>query len=143
MNAFGTSYRGTTFSERMADAPCRQSDPDLSFPKGSGKLSVQHAQAKADCARCPLALREECLEIAMRTEGNASGALRDDVFGGLDPEPGVSGPALAAQASTLRPGLRSPRSGTPRSGTGTPRGTARPPAPRGTGATASRRADRA
>lgn len=85
MNAFGTSYRGSTFSERMAAAPCRQSDPDLSFPNGSGKLSVQHEQAKADCARCPLALREECLEIAMRSEGNTAGATRYGVFGGMDP----------------------------------------------------------
>ena len=86
MRGAETSYRGTTFSERMADAPCRENDPDLSFPKGSGKLSVQHEQAMKDCARCPLVLREECLEIAMRTEGSASAALRYGVFGGLDPE---------------------------------------------------------
>lgn len=81
-----TSYRGITFSERMAAAPCRESDPDLSFPKGSGKLSKEHDLAKRDCARCPLALREECLELAMRNEGSASAALRYGVFGGLDPE---------------------------------------------------------
>lgn len=86
MRGAETSYRGTSFSERMADAPCRENDPDLSFPKGSGKLSVQHEMAKADCARCPLVLREECLELALKTEGSAAGANRYGVFGGLDPD---------------------------------------------------------
>lgn len=81
-----TSYRGSTFSERMAGAPCRESDLDLSFPRGKGKFELAYAQAKRDCARCPLALREECLEVAMRTEGGAAAANRYGVFGGLDPE---------------------------------------------------------
>lgn len=80
-----TSYRGTTFSERMAGAPCMETDPDLSFPAGSGKLSKEHVIAKRDCARCPLDLREECLELAMKTEGKAAAANRYGVFGGLDP----------------------------------------------------------
>lgn len=85
MSGLGTSYRGATFSERMAGAPCTETDPDLSFPAGSGKLSKEHDLAKRDCARCPLALREECLELALRTEGKAAAANRYGVFGGLDP----------------------------------------------------------
>lgn len=81
-----TSYRGATFSERMATAPCAQSDPDLSFPGGKGKFELAYAQAKRDCARCPLQLREECLELALKTEGNASATSRFGVFGGLDPD---------------------------------------------------------
>lgn len=81
-----TSYRGATFSERMAAAPCAQTDPDLSFPAGSGKLSIEHTQAKKDCARCPLALRLECLELALKNEGNAAADNRYGVFGGYDPQ---------------------------------------------------------
>lgn len=84
--ASGTSYRGTTFSERMADAPCMETDPDLSFPNGKGKFELAYADAKKACARCPLQLREDCLEVAMKGEGNASAASRYGVFAGLDPE---------------------------------------------------------
>lgn len=86
MRGAETSYRGTSFSERMAGAPCMETDPNLSFPKGSGKVSIQHAAAKKDCARCPLQMRQECLELAMRTEGKASATNRYGVFGGLDPD---------------------------------------------------------
>jgi hypothetical protein len=81
-----TSYRGTTFSERMAAAPCAETDPDLSYPVGVSSNTPAHNQAKSICARCPLALREECLEVAMRTEGKAAATNRYGVFGGLDPE---------------------------------------------------------
>jgi len=94
-----TSYRGSTFSERMAGAPCAETDPDLSFPAGSGKLSKEHELAKRDCARCPIALREECLELAMQGEGRASAATRYGVFGGLDP---VERAALAKERRTER-----------------------------------------
>jgi hypothetical protein len=86
--ASGTSYRGSTFSERMAAAPCREADPELSFPPGEGKRGngkdSRETQAKTICKRCPLALKQECLEVAMRTEGNASATARYGVFGGLD-----------------------------------------------------------
>jgi|SRR5687768_7908134 len=86
MRDTATAYRGTTFSERMAAAPCAETDPDLSFPQGKGKFELAYAQAKKDCARCPLQLREECLELALKTEGSASAVSRYGVFGGLDPE---------------------------------------------------------
>jgi len=86
MRDTATAYRGATFSERMAAAPCLETDPDLSFPNGKGKFETAYAKAKNDCARCPLAVRQECLEVAMRAEGNASGANRHGVFAGLDPE---------------------------------------------------------
>lgn len=95
-----TSYRGTTFSERMAGAPCMETDPDLSFPSGTGKREIAHIQAKKNCARCPIALREECLEMAMRTEGRAVAANRYGVFGGLDP---VERAELAKERRTERP----------------------------------------
>jgi hypothetical protein len=84
--AIGTSYRGAPFSERMAPAPCLETDPDLSFPKGKGKFELAHAAAKSDCARCPVRTGEECLELAMRTEGKGAADSRHGVFGGLDPQ---------------------------------------------------------
>jgi len=97
--ASGTSYRGTTFSERMADAPCAQNDPDLSFPGGKGKFELAYAQAKRDCDRCPLQLREECLELALKGEGNSAAVTRFGVFGGLDPDERY---ALAKERSAER-----------------------------------------
>jgi hypothetical protein len=70
----------------MAAAPCAETDPDLSYPAGKGKFEAAYNQAKRDCARCPLATRQECLEVAMRTEGNAAAPSRYGVFGGLDPD---------------------------------------------------------
>lgn len=89
-----TSYRGTTFSERMAGAPCLEEDPELSYPvtttegkRGRGPgAAARYATAKKICAGCPVPIKEECLDVAMRTEGNASGASRHGVFGGLDPD---------------------------------------------------------
>lgn len=87
-----TSYRGTTYSERMAAAPCLQSDPELGFPATTGERKrgtareAREAAAKKICGPCPLAIRQECLEVAMRTEGNTSASGRYGVFGGLDPE---------------------------------------------------------
>jgi len=84
-----TSYRGTTFSERMKDAPCLTTDPELGYPsqdgkRGKGKETAWLA-AQAVCRGCPVALRRECLEVAMAAEtGGASN--RHGVFGGLDPE---------------------------------------------------------
>lgn len=94
MNAFGTSYRGTTFSERMADAPCMETDPDLGYPGGEGKrgkaADVAHLEAKALCARCPVQIRSECLEVAMKAEGGAGPTMRHGVFGGRTPEERVA-----------------------------------------------------
>ena len=45
-------------------AACRDVDPDLFFPIGTGGLTlVQIGEAKAVCARCPV--RERCLEWAL------------------------------------------------------------------------------
>lgn len=85
-----TSYRGSSFSERMASAPCLETDPELSFPSGEGRRGngkdAREAEAKKVCMRCPLTIKQECLEVAMRTEGKASESARYGVFGGLDPE---------------------------------------------------------
>lgn len=93
MRDTATSYRGTTFSERMAAAACREADPDLSFPppadgtnkRGPSKES-REAHAKAVCDHCPFEIKTECLEVAMKAEGTAGAAGRHGVFGGLDPE---------------------------------------------------------
>ncbi|MFF6993156.1 WhiB family transcriptional regulator [Streptomyces sp. NPDC010273] len=45
-------------------AACRDVDPDLFFPIGTGGLTlVQIGEAKAVCARCPVSKR--CLEWAL------------------------------------------------------------------------------
>lgn len=86
MRGAETSYRGMSFSERMAAAPCATEDPDLSFPSGTGKRENAHNLArKKTCSRCPLSLRDECLEMAMQGEGMAVAANRYGVFAGLDP----------------------------------------------------------
>ncbi len=104
--ASGTSYRGTTYSERMAIAPCLTTDPELGFPANDGtrkrgnSKDAREEQAKKVCQGCPLSIKRECLEVAMRTEGNASEGGRYGVFGGLDPQ------ARAALAKERRAELR-------------------------------------
>lgn len=105
--AMGTSYRGSTFSERMALAPCRDTDPDLSFPAksdgGEGRAK-QYARAKAVCATCPLWIQQECLELALKTEGNAAADLRYGVFAGLTPHErnAIAKGRIAAAADVAR-----------------------------------------
>lgn len=114
MNAFGTSYRGTSFSERMADAPCLTTDPNVGFPGGEGKrgkaADVAHLTAKSLCADCPIAVKTECLEVAMKTEGAGGAGNRHGVFGGLDPEERA---ALAKQRRATAPRPHSSDHGTP------------------------------
>jgi len=90
MRAESTSYRGETFSERMRSAPCATTDPELGFPNQGQRRGEDGAsaydRALALCAGCPLDLKAECLEIAMRNEGRQSGKTRYGVFGGLDPD---------------------------------------------------------
>jgi len=85
-----TSYRGTPFSERMKDAPCLTTDPDVGYPGGEGKrgsaADVAHLAAKRICQGCPMSIKAECLEVAMKTEGAVGSYARHGVFGGLDPE---------------------------------------------------------
>ena len=85
-----TSYRGTTFSERMATAPCLTEDPEMGYPATDGKRGKSHAereaQAKTVCRRCPFELRQECLGVAMKAEGTTGASGRHGVFGGLDPQ---------------------------------------------------------
>lgn len=58
-------------------AACRDSDPELFFPIGTGPLAVsQIAAAKAVCARCPV--RQPCLAFALD-------ALPQGIAGGLTP----------------------------------------------------------
>lgn len=102
-----TSYRGTTFSERMALAPCRDTDPDLSYPSkgdnGEGRAK-QYARAKAVCATCPVQIKRECLDLALETEGNAAADLRYGVFAGLTPHErnAIAKGRIAAQADVAR-----------------------------------------
>jgi hypothetical protein len=88
--ASGTSYRGTSSGERMAAAPCLETDPELGYPSQDGKRGKGKEYAwllaQAVCARCPLSIKQECLEVAMRTEGNSGATGRHGVFGGLDPQ---------------------------------------------------------
>lgn len=85
-----TSYRGTTFSERMASAPCLKEDSELGYPSTDGKRGKSKEAAWLDaqevCKNCPLALRRECLDLAMKAEGTTGAGGRHGVFGGLDPE---------------------------------------------------------
>ncbi|MCW2718246.1 MAG: uncharacterized protein JWR81_2068 [Pseudonocardia sp.] len=61
----------------MARAACRDVDPEIFFPVGSGRLAQDEALvAKAVCHGC--AVRSECLDWAMR-RGHEFG-----VWGGLD-----------------------------------------------------------
>ncbi|MFG3497683.1 WhiB family transcriptional regulator [Streptomyces sp. NPDC047928] len=47
-------------------AACRDEDPDLFFPVGTGGPALMQAEeAKRVCARCPV--RERCLEWALGT----------------------------------------------------------------------------
>jgi WhiB family redox-sensing transcriptional regulator len=53
------------------------------YPGGTGyEAAVQTAEAKAVCAHC--SVRPECLELALRLEGDATAAYRGGVWGGLD-----------------------------------------------------------
>ncbi|MFF8844238.1 WhiB family transcriptional regulator [Streptomyces sp. NPDC015127] len=57
-------------------AECRNEDPDLFFPVGTGGPALVQAEAaKQVCARCPV--REQCLAWALEN-GQATG-----VWGGL------------------------------------------------------------
>jgi WhiB family redox-sensing transcriptional regulator len=66
-------------TEWRDEAACRDEDPDLFFPIGSGPAAqAQIADAKAICARCPVV--RECLEWALETGQDAG------VWGGLTEE---------------------------------------------------------
>lgn len=61
------------------EAACRETNPELFFPIGeTGPALEQVAEAKAFCARCPVA--DECLDWALRS-GEAHG-----IWGGATPE---------------------------------------------------------
>ncbi len=63
----------------QARAACRDEDPELFFPVGNlGPAARQEAEAKAVCARCPVAA--QCLAYAMRT-GQDYG-----IWGGMTPD---------------------------------------------------------
>ncbi|MER7638269.1 WhiB family transcriptional regulator [Streptomyces sp. NPDC126522] len=56
--------RGGAAMSWRESAACRDVDPDLFFPIGTGGPTlVQIGEAKAVCARCPV--RERCLEWAL------------------------------------------------------------------------------
>ncbi|MEU8677870.1 WhiB family transcriptional regulator [Streptomyces sp. NPDC048560] len=61
-----------------ASAACRNTDPDLFFPVGTGAPAlIQTEEAKELCQRCPV--REACLAWAMDDSRQVTG-----VWGGLD-----------------------------------------------------------
>jgi WhiB family redox-sensing transcriptional regulator len=67
----------------MADfrlqAACRDVDPELFFPLGSGPQAWNQVRlAKSVCDRCPV--REPCLDWALST------GQREGVWGGQDPD---------------------------------------------------------
>lgn len=70
---------------RRTERPC-QHDPGLFFPEGEAGHAVraQMRDAKAICwSLC--SMRQECLEYAMRMEGDESIKRRAGVYGGLTP----------------------------------------------------------
>jgi hypothetical protein len=98
-----TSYRGTTFSERVVGAPCLETDPELGYPsqgghRGKGK-ELAWLDAQAVCAHCPFELKQECLEVALKAEGSTGAGSRHGVFGGLDPRDRA---ALAKERNAAR-----------------------------------------
>lgn len=65
--------------EIFAGAPCTKLDPDLSYAEmGEKRLTYgpRIEQAKAACARCPMATRAACLKLAMDAEGQTPGESR-------------------------------------------------------------------
>lgn len=66
-------------TEWRAEGACLTADPDLFFPIATGYAgAAQVAKAQQVCARC--AVRQQCLDFAMRT-GEADG-----IWGGTTPE---------------------------------------------------------
>jgi WhiB family redox-sensing transcriptional regulator len=66
------------------DARCATVGPDVMYPGGSGyEAAVQTAEAKAVCAHCPVTA--QCLELALRLEGDATAAYRGGVWAGTTP----------------------------------------------------------
>jgi WhiB family redox-sensing transcriptional regulator len=60
-------------------AACRDVDPELFFPTGTGPLGqMQVRQAKTVCRRCDVAV--QCLEWSLNA------AQVDGVWGGMDPD---------------------------------------------------------
>ncbi|MGW0698557.1 WhiB family transcriptional regulator [Streptomyces sp. NPDC002867] len=60
-------------------AACRNEDPDLFFPIGTGAPALVQAEAaKQVCARCPV--REQCLKWALENnqESGVWGGLNED-----------------------------------------------------------------
>lgn len=69
--------------EVFAGAPCTTGDPERFFADGRGDLETYRREhAKSECRTCPV--REECLKLAMKAEGDLVGELRWGVYGGLD-----------------------------------------------------------
>lgn len=69
--------------EVFAGAPCTTGDPERFFIDGRGDLETyQREHAKSECRRCPV--RDECLKLAMKAEGQSPGEHRYGIFGGLD-----------------------------------------------------------
>jgi WhiB family transcriptional regulator, redox-sensing transcriptional regulator len=65
-------------------AACREEDPELFFPLGSGlSASLQTTSAKAICRRCPVL--EQCLRWAVAAD------LREGMCGGTTPQERVRG----------------------------------------------------
>lgn len=63
-------------------ALCRQTDPDLWHPAGTGpQAAAQTRQAQQICARCPVI--EACLRAALDIERGAGAARRHGIWGGL------------------------------------------------------------
>ena len=79
-----TDYTEFTGPERevwMKEAICPNIDSDVFFPVHKGN---QYNEARTICSECPV--REECLEYAMRTEGNEAGlSSRIGMYGGMSP----------------------------------------------------------
>lgn len=66
-------------------ARCQGAGTDRFFPTGAGTASriAYRKVSRTICADCPVA--QQCLELAMATEGGAAAGARYGLFGGLSP----------------------------------------------------------
>lgn len=81
-------------------AACRDEDPELFFPVGTtGPALVQTADAKAVCARCPVAA--ECLTWALETGQDAGvwGGMSEDERRALRRRPRRTGTAASSNTT--------------------------------------------
>lgn len=90
------------YDEQGKFRPACEADPEYWFPNNRRKHGIaQEQDAKRICVACPL--REACLEIAMKAEGDDYESMRSGVYGGLSP---ADRTALAKRRGYTNPPVR-------------------------------------